>query len=132
MQILYTWPRRQELVLDFLANTTLSMSHVATFYMTLGAIFTFHTFVQGKVLEIHGAQALGIVNAMRSSVILVVSGVMFCSPTNPLACLTLTSVASALTVSAGVLMWTLAPKAAAKAVSAEEEPGKTAPDKKEE
>lgn len=67
-----------------------------------------HTVVQGKLLESAGAMAVGIVSALRSAVVSVASGLLFCGPASPHQCLTPYSAAGAGLVTGGVLLYTLA------------------------
>ncbi len=109
-QIVFTWPRREELVIRKVRDSGLSVSQVVGLYVAFGAAYTLHSFVQGKVLARKtGVVSLGIINAMRTVVISVASAALFCRHGAASQCMTPISGTSALVVSAGALLWATAP-----------------------
>ena len=68
-------------------------------------IFTAHSHLQGKMLGLHGAMSVGIVNAMRAVVVSVASAALFCRAGSTSQCLTLVSGSSAVLVTLGALLW---------------------------
>lgn len=75
-----------------------------------GLITAVHQYVQLRVLATHGAMSVGLVNAVRASVVSVVSSVLFCN-VKPRLCLTYWRGISALVVTVGAMQWVVAGEA---------------------
>ena len=112
--MVYTWPRREELIFHKIRDSGMSVSGVVKLYVMFGFLYTLHSFVQGKVLGQHGAVSLGVINAMRAVVVTAGSAALFCRHGATSQCLTLASGTSAVVVTSGALVWATAPNVLAK------------------
>jgi hypothetical protein len=106
-QLLYCLPHWQQLVTQPLAASGLSVRSVVVTHAVYGLITAVHQFVQLRVLATHGAMAVGLVNAVRASVVSVISSVLFCS-IKPQLCLTYWRGISAVVVTLGAVQWVFA------------------------
>jgi hypothetical protein len=107
--LLVVRPRWRELVLQPLAASAASgvpLQSVLASHAVYGVITTGHQWLQLRVLASHGAMALGLVNAIRASVVSFVSSALFCSSV-PSLCLTPWRAVSAVVVSLGAAQWVL-------------------------
>lgn len=109
-QLLYCLPNWQQLVTKPLAASGLSVQTVLLTHAVYGLITAVHQYVQLRVLATHGAMSVGLVNAVRASVVSVVSSVLFCN-VKPQLCLTYWRGISALVVTVGAMQWVIAGKA---------------------
>ena len=110
-QLVYTLPRREELIFQQIRNSGMTVSGVVKLYVAFGATFTLHSFFQGKVLGRHGSVTLGVINAMRAVIVTGCSAALFCRHDATSQCLTLASGMSAAVVTSGALMWATTPNA---------------------
>jgi hypothetical protein len=108
-QLLYCLPNWQQLVTKPLAASGLSVQTVLLTHAVYGLITAVHQYVQLRVLATHGAMSVGLVNAVRASVVSVVSSVLFCN-VKPQLCLTYWRGISALVVTVGAMQWVIAGK----------------------
>lgn len=106
-QLLYCRPHWQQLVVQPLAASGLSVRSVVVTHAVYSLITAVHQYVQLRVLATHGAMAVGLVNAVRASVVSVISSVLFCS-IKPQLCLTYWRGISALVVTVGAVQWVVA------------------------
>lgn len=108
-QLLYCLPNWQQLVAEPFAASGLSLRTVLLTHVVYGAITAVHQYVQLRVLGSHGAMSVGLVNAVRASVVSVVSSLLFCR-VKPQLCLTSWRAISALVVTVGAVQWVVAGK----------------------
>lgn len=106
-QLLYCVPNWQQLVTVPLAASGLSTRTVLVTHAVYGLITAVHQYVQLRVLASHGAMSVGLVNAVRASVVSVVSSLLFCG-VKPQLCLTFWRGASAVVVTLGAVQWVFA------------------------
>lgn len=106
-QLLYCLPHWQQLVAQPFAASGLSLRTVLLTHAVYGAITAVHQYVQLRVLGSHGAMSVGLVNAVRASVVSVVSSLLFCN-VKPQLCLTSWRAISALVVTVGAVQWVVA------------------------
>lgn len=106
-QLLYCLPNWQQLVAQPLAASGLSVRTVLLTHAVYGAITAVHQYVQLRVLGSHGAMSVGLVNAVRASVVSVVSSLLFCN-VKPQLCLTYWRGISAFVVTMGAVQWVFA------------------------
>lgn len=106
-QLLYCLPNWHQLVTKPLAAAGLSTQTVLLTHAVYGMITAVHQYVQLRVLATHGAMSVGLVNAVRASVVSVVSSMLFCH-VKPQLCLTYWRGISALVVTVGAVQWVIA------------------------
>lgn len=106
-QLLYCLPNWQELVAGPFAASGLSIRSVVLTHTVYGLITAVHQYVQVRLLSTHGAMTVGLVNAVRASVVSVVSSWLFCA-VKPQLCLTYWRGISALVVTLGAMQWVFA------------------------
>ena len=61
---------------------------------------------QGKVMQTEGALGVGLINVVRGSTVTIVSGILFCPAGHFWQCFPVSSVGSAVIVTAGGVLWT--------------------------
>lgn len=108
-QLLYCLPNWHQLVTEPLAASGLSIRTVLLTHAVYGIITAVHQYVQLRVLTTHGAMSVGLVNAVRASVVSVVSSMLFCR-VKPQLCLTYWRGISAFVVTCGAVQWVIAGK----------------------
>ncbi|KAF5840468.1 hypothetical protein DUNSADRAFT_16559 [Dunaliella salina] len=108
-QTFYTWPHRQRLILEPLAESGQRPGTVIFSHILFGACYTGHAMIQGRVLERSGAMAVNVVNSMRAATVSIVSALLFCAPSAQQQCLDARKGASAAIISVGALIWATAP-----------------------
>jgi len=106
-QVVYTLPNREQLIMLPVRSSAFSPGSVGWAHVGYGVITAIHNLVQVRLLATHGALIVGLVNAVRASVVSVVISLLFCASTQHL-CLTYWRAVSALVVTAGAVMWVLA------------------------
>jgi hypothetical protein len=106
-QLLYCLPNWQQLTAEPFAASGLSIRTVLLTHAVYGMITAVHQYVQLQVLSTHGAMSVGLVNAVRASVVSVVSNLLFCG-VKPQLCLTYWRGVSALVVTVGAVQWVFA------------------------
>lgn len=107
-QLLYTLPNLDAFILKPVAASVHSASSIAASHILYGLVTAAHQYVQVKVLGSHGAMAVGLVNAVRASVVSFVSSWLFCSSVNQHLCITFWKAVSALVVTVGAALWVMA------------------------
>eukprot|EP00878_Enallax_costatus_P022708 GHUV01024111.1.p1 GENE.GHUV01024111.1~~GHUV01024111.1.p1 ORF type:complete len:163 (+),score=51.59 GHUV01024111.1:308-796(+) len=108
-QLLYSLPNWRQLVLEPVAASEYSGNSIAASHILYGLVTALHNSVQVKLLGSHGAMTVGLVNAVRASVVSFVSSWLFCTSVAHL-CITYCKATSALVVTAGAALWVLAGK----------------------
>ncbi len=110
-QLVYTLPRARTALIEPLgAPDAASAAAVTAAHVVYGLSTSVHALVQVSVIGSHGALAVGLVNALRSSTVSVVVAMLFCSPASPGACLTPRRIVGAVLVSLGAAVWAAAGK----------------------
>jgi hypothetical protein len=105
-QLIYNWPQIDTLITTVeMSGTTIGTA--GGLLLLFAAVFNVHYWVNLLVFRSHGAVAVGVVNAVRGAVIAGASGVLFCSPSKPKACLTTSSAVSAVITSAGGVVYAM-------------------------
>lgn len=106
-QCVYTLPRWDKLVGQYIAKSPASVPHILVLLASFGAMFNVHMFVQSLVFRSEGALGVGLVNAVRGAVVTVITGVLFCSDARPWLCMTPQSMATVVVTTAGGVAWVL-------------------------
>lgn len=105
-QLIYNWPQIDTLITTVeKSGTTIEIA--GGLLLLFATVFNVHYWVNLLVFKSHGAVAVGVVNAVRGAVIAGVSGVLFCSPSKPKACLTISSAVSAVITSVGGVVYAM-------------------------
>lgn len=108
-QLLYCLPNWQHLIALPFAASGLSIRGVVLTHAVYGLITAGHQYVQLRLLASHGAMTVGLVNAVRASVVSVISSLLFCKA-KPELCLSMWRAISALVVTLGAMQWVAAGK----------------------
>lgn len=106
-QMYYTLPNLGPAVLQPVAASRHSAASIAATYLLYGMITAVHQRLQVQLLSSQGALAVGLVNALRASVVSFVSSWVFCSGVAHL-CLSYWRAVGAMVVTAGAVLWVLA------------------------
>ena len=106
-QLLYCLPNWQSLIAQPFAASGLQLRSVVLVHAVYGLITAGHQYVQLRLLASHGAMAVGLVNAVRASVVSVLSSWLFCNA-KPELCLSTWRGISALVVTFGAVQWVFA------------------------
>jgi len=105
-QVLYVLPRWDVLVATPLAESGVAPVVVLLLLLTFGASYNMHMYAQSLVFTSDGALGVGLVNAVRGSVINMSASIAFCAPGMPwLTCLPPLSMASGLMTTTGGVLW---------------------------
>jgi hypothetical protein len=106
-QLYYTLPNLGPAVLQPVAASSHSAASIAASHLLYGVITAAHQMLQVKLLSSQGAMAVGLVNAVRASVVSFVSSWFFCSSVAHL-CLSYWRAVGAMVVTAGAALWVVA------------------------
>ena len=108
-QVLFTWPRRQRLVLEPLARFG-SPAAAAALLALFGCLFNVHMHTQAATFKSDGAIGVGLTNAVRGAVLTVAIAALFCdadSERRRHLCLSVQAVTSAAVITGGGLVYVL-------------------------
>ncbi|WIA33354.1 hypothetical protein OEZ86_006491 [Tetradesmus obliquus] len=108
-QLYYTLPNLGLAVLQPVAASSHSAASIAGSHVLYGVITAAHQLLQVQLLSSQGAMAVGLVNAVRASVVSFVSSWFFCSSMAHL-CLSYWRAVGAMVVTAGAALWVVAGK----------------------
>lgn len=106
-QLYYTLPNLGPAVLQPVAASSHSAASIAGSHVLYGVITAAHQLLQVQLLSSQGAMAVGLVNAVRASVVSFVSSWFFCSSMAHL-CLSYWRAVGAMVVTAGAALWVVA------------------------
>lgn len=106
-QLLFTLPRYDALVAQRMAANNLSCAQVLPLLLCFALAFNLHMLAQNGMFRAEGAIGVGVVNSVRGAVLAVVTSVLFCTPQQPVLCLTAQSGASAAVITLGGIAWVM-------------------------